>query len=255
MSSTEKVIFVGAGPGDPELITVKGLKAINQADLIIYAGSLVPPELFEHSKARDVIDSSNLTLEQTNEMMVKAFGQGRSVVRVHTGDPSIFGTIHEQTRLLSKQGIPFEIIPGVTSAFAAAARANISFTLPEVSQTLIITRSSGRTKVPQDQSLTRLASTGSSMAVYLSAGLAKKVQADLLEGGMKEDTKVIIGWKIGWDGEEIIETNLKDLAQTVENRKIKGQAVFLILPSGDNEKRSKLYDPCFSHGFRKNDTY
>ncbi|MFN2341893.1 MAG: precorrin-4 C(11)-methyltransferase [Desulfonatronovibrio sp.] len=255
MSYTGKVIFVGAGPGDPELITVKGLKAINQADLIIYAGSLVPQELFKQSKAKDVIDSSPLTLEQTHEMMVKAFGLGKSVVRVHTGDPSIFGTIHEQTSLLNKQGIPFEIIPGVTSAFAAAARANVSFTLPEVSQTLIITRSSGRTKVPQGQNLIRLASTGSSMAVYLSAGLAEKVQADLLEGGLKEDTKVIIGWKVGWDEEEIIETNLMDLAQTVENRKIKGQAVFLILPNGDNEKRSKLYDPCFSHGFRKNNTH
>lgn len=252
MNSTGKVIFVGAGPGDPELITVKGLKAVNQADMIIYAGSLVPQGLFEHSKARDIVDSSGLTLEQTHEMMVKAFGQGRSVVRVHTGDPSIFGTIHEQTSLLNKQGIPFEIIPGVTSAFAAAARANVSFTLPEVSQTLIITRSSGRTKVPQGQDLTRLASTGSSMAVYLSAGLAKEVQSDLLKGGLKEDTPVIIGWKVGWDEEEIIKTGLINLAQTVEERKIKGQAIFLILPHGDNEKRSKLYDPCFSHGFRKN---
>lgn len=255
MNSTGKIIFVGAGPGDPELITVKGLKAINQADLIIYAGSLVPQKLFEHSKARDIVDSSGLTLEQTHEIMVKAFGQGRSAVRVHTGDPSIFGTIHEQTSLLSKQGIPFEIIPGVTSAFAAAARAKISFTLPEISQTLIITRSSGRTRVPQGQDLTRLASTGSSMAVYLSAGLARKVQADLVKGGLKQDTTVIIGWKVGWDGEEIIETSLINLAQTVEDRKIKGQAVFIILPNGDNETRSRLYDPSFSHGFRNNDTH
>ncbi len=245
-----RIFFVGAGPGDPELVTVKGLNIINRASLIVYTGSLVPEQLFEHSKAEEIIDSSGLTLEQTSTLLKNAYYQGRIAVRVHTGDPSVFGTIQEQVSLLAKEGIPFEIIPGVTAAFAAAARAGISFTLPEVSQTLIITRTSSRTKVPGSQNLRKLASTKSSLAVYLSSALAGSVQSDLLMGGLDADTLVIVGYKVGWEEEMIIHTRLAELENTVKHSNITGQAVFLVLPGRQQNMRSKLYDPDFSHGFR-----
>ncbi len=253
MSPSGKIYFIGAGPGDPELITVKGLNTINRADLIIYAGSLVPRQLFEQSRADKLIDSSSLTLEETHTLMSEACREGKLVSRVHTGDPSIFGTIHEQTALLEKDGIPFEIIPGVTAAFAAAARANISFTFPGVNQTLIITRASGRTKVPSSQELKRLAASRSSMAIYLSAAIAGSVQSDLMDGGLAGSTSVIIGWKVGWKDELIIKTDLASLARSVTDNNISGQAVFLILPEHEKTGRSKLYDPGFSHGFRRCD--
>ncbi|WP_028574039.1 precorrin-4 C(11)-methyltransferase [Desulfonatronovibrio hydrogenovorans] len=250
MSSTGKIYFVGAGPGDPELITVKGLNIINKADLIIYAGSLVPAALFKNSSASSIIDSAGLTLEQTHTIMTEGFQAGNTVARVHTGDPSIFGTIQEQTFLLEQQGIPYEIIPGVTAAFAGAAKAGISFTQPETNQTLIITRVSGRTKVPSSQEIKKLAASKSSMAIYLSAGLSGKIRADLLEAGLPPNTLIAIGWKVGWSDEQIIWTDLEKLEQTVSERNITGQAVFLILPATEQARRSRLYHPNFSHGFR-----
>lgn len=254
MNPAGKVYFIGAGPGDPELITVKGLKVINKADLIVYAGSLVPGLLFEDCRADRIIDSSGLTLEQTHELMAEASTQGKITARVHTGDPSIFGTIEEQAALLHNQNIPFEIIPGVTAAFAAAARAKISFTLPGVNQSLIITRASGRTRVPPSQDLEKMAATGSSIAVYLSSALAGNVESKLLKGGLDPQTSVIIGWKVGWPDEMIIEARLENLAWTVKERNISGQAVFLILPGSKKGQRSKLYDPGFSHKFRESDS-
>ena len=250
MNNKGKIYFVGAGPGDPELITVKGLRIIEQADLIIYACSLVPASIFEKSRAETIIDSSGLTLEENHALMVSAYAQEKLVARLHTGDPSIFGTIHEQMELLQNAGIPFEIIPGVTAAFAAAASAKISFTLPEVCQTLIITRSPGRTRVPESQELSRLGATRSSMAVYLSAQMAEDVEKSLLESGLEKNTPVIIGWKVGWKDELVIQTSLASLSRTIRKNKIKGQAVFLILPERENAPRSRLYDPGFTHGFR-----
>lgn len=246
-----KIFFIGAGPGDPDLITVKGLNIINAADIIIYAGSLVPYRLFENSRAAKILDSSGLTLEQTHETMTAAWKKGLTVARVHTGDPSLFGTIAEQTRLLEQEGIPFEIIPGVTSAFAAAANAGISFTLPGINQTLIISRASGRTKVPEEQSLEQLAASRSSMAIYLSAGLAEEVKTQLMQAGLEPQTRVVIGWKTGWPEEQLIHTTLKDLTHVVQERGITSQAVFLILPDQEKSSRSSLYHPDFSHGFRK----
>ncbi len=251
MKRSGEIYFIGAGPGDPELITVKGLNIINRAGLIIYTGSLVSVQLFEQSKAEKIIDSSGLTLEQTHKLMIQAYLLGKLVARVHTGDPSLFGTIREQTSLLEKDGVPFKIIPGVTAAFAAAARAKVSFTIPETCQTLILTRASGRTKVPSSQQLKKLAASRSSLAVYLSATKAGSVQSDLLEGGMDHDTPVIIGWKVGWEDELIIKTDLANLSREVKANNIAGQAVFLILPGNRKNNRSRLYDPDFSHGFRK----
>ncbi|MFP4083523.1 MAG: precorrin-4 C(11)-methyltransferase [Desulfonatronovibrio sp.] len=254
MNPAGKVYFIGAGPGDPELITVKGLNIIKQADLIIYAGSLVPGQLFENCEAERIIDSSGLTLEQTHALMTEACSQNWITARVHTGDPSIFGTIHEQAALLQKHNIPFEIIPGVTAAFAAAARAGVCFTLPGINQSLIITRAPGRTRVPPSQDLEKMAATGSSIAVYLSATLAESVESKLLKGGLDRQTSVIIGWKVGWPDEVIIKTSLEKLALTVKERNISGQAVFLILPGSKEGQRSKLYHPGFSHKFRQSDS-
>lgn len=234
-------------------MTIKGQNIINRAHLIIFAGSLVPGELFRHCASEEIIDSSGLTLEQTHNLMSEACRGGKLVARVHTGDPSIFGTIHEQTALLKKDGIPFEIVPGVTAAFAAAARADISFTLPGVNQTLIITRAPGRTAVPSSQNLKKLAASRSSMAIYLSAAHAGSVQSELMDGGFEESTTVILGWKVGWKDELVVTTSLDRLARTVSEMGIKGQVVFLILPGPGDAPRSKLYDPGFSHGFRKND--
>ncbi|MFW5730232.1 MAG: precorrin-4 C(11)-methyltransferase [Desulfonatronovibrionaceae bacterium] len=246
-----RIFFIGAGPGDPELITVKGLNIINAADIIVYAGSLVPARLFENARSAKILDSSSLTLEQTHEIMTTGWKQGLTVARVHTGDPSLYGTIREQTRLLEQEGIPFEIIPGVTSAFAAAAAAGISFTLPDMNQTLIICRASGRTKVPDQQSLKQLAASRSSMAIYLSAGLVHEIKKQLLQAGLEPDTRVVIGWKTGWPEERLIHTTLQELNISVQEHGISSQAVFLVLPDQEKPSRSSLYHPDFSHGYRK----
>lgn len=247
------VSFVGAGPGDPELVTVKGQKRIREADLIIYAGSLVPKELITEVKdSVKIFDSSSMTLDETHSMILEAVRQGGAVARVHTGDPSLYGAIKEQMALLDKDGVAFEIIPGVTVAFAAAAAAKVSFTLPETVQTLIITRLGGRTLVPERERLKYLARHMASIAVYLSSEEPEKMVKELIEGGYPEDTPVIIAYRVGWPDELIISTRLESVVSETKNAGIKRQAVFLILPGQDNEPAfSKLYNPKFSHGFRK----
>ncbi|MBT8762542.1 precorrin-4 C(11)-methyltransferase [Desulfohalobiaceae bacterium Ax17] len=244
------IYFVGAGPGDPELITVKGQKIINQADIILYAGSLVPKELFTHARARQVIDSSSLTLEEIEEIILNAHLKNLLLARVHTGDPSLYGTILEQIRWMEARGIAYEIIPGVSAAFAAAAKARVSFTVPELNQTLILTRVEGRTPVPESQRLKKLASTKSALAIYLSASQARSIQEELLQAGFKEDSQVIIGYRVGWPDEQIVHTTLIDLTRQMEKKGFTRQVIFLVLPFKGENKRSKLYDPGFSHGFR-----
>ncbi|MBU3950373.1 MAG: precorrin-4 C(11)-methyltransferase [Proteobacteria bacterium] len=247
------VSFIGAGPGDPELITVKGQKRISEADLILYAGSLVPKELITDVKgSAKIIDSSGMTLDETHLMILETVRNGGTVARVHTGDPSLYGAIKEQILLLDKDGIAFEIIPGVTVAFAAAAAAKISFTLPEAVQTLIFTRLGGRTPVPETQRLKYLAKHMASIAVYLSSENPEKMVEELIDGGYPNDTPVIIAHRVGWPDERIISTRLESVVSETKNAEIKRQAVFLILPGQDKESAfSKLYDPKFSHGFRK----
>lgn len=259
---TNKVYFIGAGPGDPELITVKGQRIISQADLVLYAGSLVPKEVVSQARAEaEVIDSAPLTLEQTHELMKKTVSQGGLVARVHTGDPSLYGAVWEQAHLLQQEGIAFEIIPGVSVAFAAAAQAKISFTLPELSQSLVLTRISGRTKVPEKERLAKLAQAQTAMAIYLSTGKAREVAQELLDGGYPAKTLIIIGERIGWPGERIIPTTIDQLEATVKGHQITRQAVFLVLPGqpgpGEQDqgkqKFSRLYAKDFSHGFRQKD--
>ena len=248
-----QVTFVGAGPGDPELITVKGQKCIQQADLVLYTGSLVPLEVVASAqeKAR-VIDSSSMTLDETHSLIVEAVRAGGLVVRVHTGDPSLYGAVKEQVALLERDGIHYRVIPGVTAAFAAAAAAGISFTLPEITQTLIIARLAGRTPVPDRERLRDLARHRASMAVYLSASNPEEVAQELLAGGYPDDTPVILAYRVGWPDEIVFSMPLSELPEKVKELGIGRQAVFLVLPGQKNDPTvSRLYSPEFSHGFRK----
>ena len=247
-----KVYFIGAGPGDPELITVKGQRIIKAAHLVLFTGSLVPREVIDAAgPSAEIVDSAPLTLEQTNELLVRTVRAGKVAARVHTGDPALFGAVREQTDLLDQAGIGYEVIPGVTAAFAAAARANVSFTSPGGTQSLILTRMAGRTPVPDQEAIRHMAAHGSSMAVYLSADKHEALERELLEAGLSPDTTIVIGKMIGHPREQIIRTRLRDLSRTAEEHGLIRQAVFLILPSENrDQERSKLYDPSFAHGFR-----
>jgi len=246
------VAFIGAGPGDPELLTVKAWKIIQQADLVLFAGSLVPREVISWAgpEAR-VEDSSSMNLDQTHALLRETVVQGGMAARIHTGDPSLYGAVREQALLLERDGIDYEIIPGVTAAFAAAARAGVSLTLPEKTQTLILTRMEGRTPVPEAERIRDLATHGSSLAVYLSAGQAETLALELQAGGYPGDTPAIAAYRVGWPEERIIRTTVDSLATAVAENSLTRQVVFLILPGQDSEPAfSKLYDPQFAHGFR-----
>lgn len=249
-----KVYFIGAGPGDPELMTVKGQRIIREAGLVLYAGSLVPEASIAGAspKAR-MENSASMSLEDTNRIMVEHALKGELVARVHTGDPSLYGAVQEQAKLLEQCLVDYEIIPGVTSACAAAAASKVSFTVPGGTQTLIITRMEGRTPVPESERLKKLCSHNSAMAIYLSAGNPEGIQEQLLEGGMPPETAVIIAYRAGWPEEKSVETTLGKLAETASKHEFKRQTTFLILPGKGAENESLLYDAGFSHMFRKSE--
>lgn len=246
--------FVGAGPGDPELITVKGSRALQQADLIIYAGSLVPDAVL-HWAGHDArrISSADMHLEDIVDAMTQAHFNGLQVVRLHSGDPSLYGAIFEQISALEKTRVPFEIIPGVTAAFAAAASLQIEYTLPEICQTLILTRAQGRTPVPDSEHLQSLASHKAAMAIYLSSGLAEQVQP-ILQEAYGPRARAAIVHRASHPDEKIIRTTVSDLAWQMQEHGIKGQALIIIgaaLEDSPQRPASRLYDPQFTHGFRK----
>ena len=248
-----KVYFIGAGPGDPELITVRGAKIIEAADLIVYAGSLVPqPLLSQAKKDSEIHDSASLSLEETHVLLCEGVRKGMVVARVHTGDPALYGAIQEQMQLLEKEGISYEVIPGVTVAFAAAAALGRQFTQPGASQTLILTRLAGRTPVPESENLAGLSQHQASMVIYLSVSKIREVVAELKQG-YPEDTPVVVAYRIGWPDERFIAGKLTDIADKVEKSEIRRQAVILVgrAMSGKLQDRSKLYDPTFAHGFRQ----
>lgn len=252
------VSFVGAGPGDPELLTVKGKRLIEEADLVIYAGSLVPKSLVESAKKSAVVlDSAPMTLEETHEVMRDAAHNGKSVVRLHTGDPSLYGAVREQAALLERDGIPYRVIPGVTAAFAAAAAARVSFTTPETVQSFTVTRLAGRTDVPEGQSVGEFARHGGSVAVYLSAPNAARLQQELLGSGVDPDVCVVAAYRVGWPEEKVVRTRVGDLAATAARERFERQTVFLVLPgepregTEDETPRSRLYAGEFAHGFRE----
>lgn len=258
MNQTENtVIFAGAGPGDPELMTVKAMKALEQADLIIYAGSLVPEAVlcWKGDKTR-TLSSAGMDLEEIIRQIKIHHESGKRVVRLHTGDPALYGAIFEQIRELQKLKIPFQVIPGVTAAFAASARMGMEYTLPEITQTLILTRISGRTPVPEQEDLEKLASHKSSMAIYLSIGHADRVQ-EILSSHYGGDSNCAVAFKVSHPEEKIFHTPIRDLVKTCRENKITrhaliivGEAVEASMNKGDLIK-SKLYDTAFSHGYRQ----
>lgn len=246
-----EVLFVGAGPGDPELITLKGQRAIEEADVIIYAGSLVNPEVLSRRKPGTTVhNSAEMTLDQVIAVMEAAVAQGLRVARVHTGDPSIYGAIREQIDRLDALGIPCRVIPGVSSFVASAAALRREFTLPEVSQTVICTRLEGRTPVPEAEQLEKLASHQASMAIFLSVQMIDEVVARL-RTHYEADTPVAIVEKATWPDQRIITGTLADIADKVRAAGIRKTAQILVGRFlGDQYALSKLYDPGFSHEYR-----
>lgn len=247
------VHFVGAGPGAPDLITLRGAQLLKQADVIIYAGSLVNPALLELAKADcRIYNSAEMTLEQVLAVMVEANAQGRDVVRLHTGDASIYGAIREQIDELDKLGIDWDDTPGVSSFFGAAAALGAEYTLPGVSQSVIITRMAGRTPVPERESLEHMAAHGASMVIFLSAGMLEQVQQALLKGAYTESTPAAIVYKATWPEEKIVRCTVGTLAQSGAAEGIRKTALIMV---GDflscSYERSKLYDPAFTTEFRE----
>lgn len=247
------VHFVGAGPGAKDLITVRGKELLERADVIIYAGSLVNPQLLEYAKSDcEIHNSAYMTLEEVIAVMVKAEKEQKMTVRLHTGDPAIFGAIKEQMDELEKYQIPYAVCPGVSALFGAAASLKAEFTLPEVSQSVIITRAEGRTKVPQRESLVSMAEHQATMVLYLSSSLAKSVKKDLIEGGYRPETPVAVVYKATWEDEKIIRTMLALLPEMMEKEEIYKTALIIVgdVLDGSYEK-SKLYDKTFTTEFRK----
>ena len=249
-----QVIFVGAGPGDPELITLKGARALEQADRVIYAGSLVDPELLKLCRpGTPCHDSASLTLEEVAGLMLEGTRRGETVVRLHTGDPSMYGAVKEQFDYLDQQEIPYSVIPGVSSVFAASAAIKSEFTLPEISQTLILTRMAGRTPVPEGEALAGLAKHQASMAIFLSVQDMDSVVGALLEGGYPVSTPIAVIAKASWPDQEILLGTLETIAGQVKAAGIRKQAQILVgdfLDPAGGYARSKLYDPTFTHEFR-----
>lgn len=248
------VYFVGAGCGAADLITVRGKNLLENADVIIYAGSLVNPQLLEYGKPGvQVYNSAYMTLEEVIGVIEQAHADGQMVVRLHTGEPSIYGAVREQMDALDEREIPYESCPGVSACFGAAAGLNVEFTLPEISQTLIITRMEGRTSVPESESIERLAAHGASMAIYLSTGMLDTLRDKLIEGGYQPDTPAALVYKATWPEEEAYVCTIATLPDTAKKHGITKTAVILV---GDailhgNYVRSRLYAPDFETEFRR----
>ena len=247
------IYFIGAGPGDPELITVKGKRLIDEADIIIYAGSLVNPQVLSGAKPEaEIYNSATMNLEEVLEVMKCGVDAGQKVVRVHTRDPSIYGAHREQMVELDKLGIPYEIVPGVSSFLAAAASLKREYTLPGVSQTVILTRMEGRTAVPEREQIEALAAHQATMVIFLSVGEIETLSKRLQAGGYPADTPAAVVYKASWEDQKIVQGTLTDIAEKVKEAGIRKTALvtggrFL----GDTFELSKLYDAHFTTEFRK----
>ena len=247
------VHFVGAGPGAPDLITRRGAALLQTADCIIYAGSLVNPALLGLAKAGCAIyNSAEMTLEQVIFSIRQAEAQGQTTVRLHTGDPSVYGAIREQMDLLEQEGISYEVVPGVSSFCAAAAALKAEYTLPDISQSIIITRMEGRTPVPEKEKMALMAAHGCTMVIFLSAGLLAPLTKELLSGAYRPDTPAAIVYKASWPDEKILRCTVETLEQTARANGISKTALIVVGDFlGESYSRSKLYDPAFTTGFRE----
>ncbi|MCI7812547.1 MAG: precorrin-4 C(11)-methyltransferase [Lachnospiraceae bacterium] len=248
------VHFVGAGSGAADLITLRGKKFLEEADVIIYAGSLVNPQLLEYKKEEcTVYNSAYMTLEEVMEVMEKAEKEKLTTVRLHTGDPCLYGAIREQMDLLDKKGISYDYCPGVSSFCGAASALNLEYTLPDVSQTVIITRMAGRTPVPEKEEIAKLASHHATMVVFLSTGMLEKLSERLIAGGYEADTPAAIVYKATWEDEKSFVCTVGTLAQCAKENNITKTALMIIgdVVSHTNYRRSDLYHPAFTTEFRE----
>ncbi len=247
------IYFVGAGPGAADLITVRGKERLSQADVVIYAGSLVNPELLSFTgKDCAIHDSAKMTLEEVLAVMQRADSEEKTVVRLHTGDPCIYGAIREQMDALEARGIAYEVVPGVSSFIGAAAALRAELTLPDVSQTVILTRMEGRTPVPEKEEISKLAAHGATMVIFLSTTMLTELSERLIEGGYAADSPAAIVYKATWPDQKVVLTTVREIAQAAEQNDIHKMA--LIFVGGflaDDYSRSKLYDPSFTHLFRE----
>ena len=246
--------FVGAGPGAVDLITVRGQRYLKEADVIIYAGSLVNKGLLEYAKEGcEVYNSAYMTLEEVIEVMIKSEKEDKMTVRLHTGDSCLYGAIREQMDILDEKGIDYDSCPGVSSFCGAAAALNLEYTLPEVSQSVIITRTEGRTPVPEREKIMGFAAHGATMVLFLSTGLLEKLVKELLAGGYASDTPAAIVYKATWPEEEAYVCTIDTLVETARKHQITKTALILVgnVVTHSHYERSKLYDPGFTTEFRK----
>ena len=246
--------FVGAGCGAPDLITVRGMRILEKADVIVYAGSLVNPELLTYAGANcRIYNSAKMTLDEVLAVMIPAYEEGLRVVRLHTGDPSVYGAIREQMDALDEKGIPYESTPGVSACFGAAAALNLEYTLPTISQSLIITRMAGKTDVPEKESIESFAAHRASMAIYLSTSMLDELSERLISGGYSADTPAALCYRVSWPDEEVYVCTVGTLAETAREHGITKTALTLVGEVIDpvRYEKSRLYANDFSTEFRK----
>ncbi len=251
-----KITFVGAGPGAEDLITIRGKKALDEADVIIYAGSLVNEKLLDGNSSARKCNSASLSFEEILAVMLEAYREGKKVVRLHTGDPAMYGAVSEQYRELDRLGIPYHVVPGVSSVFAAAAALKTEFTMPGITQTAILTRAAGRTPVPEPEELSKLAAHGTTLCLFLSVGDMEKVVSALLAAGRSPETPAAVVYRAGWDNEKVVRGTIADIAERVKEASVKRQAMIVI---GEvlarNGEMSSLYNRDFAHGYRKQNAF
>lgn len=247
------IYIVGAGPGAEDLITIRGVELLKKADTIIYAGSLVNPGLLKYAKdVCSIYDSAKMTLEEVISVMEKDDGPNKIIVRLHTGDPCIYGAIREQMDILDSKGMEYEYVPGVSSFIGAASALKAEYTLPNVSQTVILTRMAGRTPVPEKEEIKSLASHQATMIIFLTSTMLKELSRRLIEGGYSPDTPAAIVYKATWPDQKVIRTTVENIAIEAEKEGINKMALICVGNFlGDNYDRSKLYHPEFTHLFRE----
>ena len=248
-----KVRFIGAGPGAPDLLTLRGAKLIGEADVVVWARSLVHEGILDHARPdAEIVESTSIPLEGVRELYERAVDEDLVVARVHSGDPSLYGAVLEQIEVCEELGLEWEIVPGVSSLGAAAAAVGRELTVPEVAQSVVLTRRASRTPMPEGEDIRSFAAHGTTMAIFLSAARPRELQQELTEGGYPPDTPCAIVYRASWPDERVVECELGRLAESVRAMGVKRQALILVGPGlAAGGTRSHLYSPDFSHMFRK----